>query len=1231
MDNLSKTISNLVKGIQSNFNDYQQGIKQAQTNQAAPSKWLVSELSRAYNSFSQNSPQAKSIQLQSLQSKIPSFSTPKTAPAPFQIQSIQDKFNQWQTPKTPDTTAVTQAFVDQHKVLPPAAHSSIQQKYNDYLRGPTIPKNPVTFGSIAKSIYEGLIYDPITKTLFPNNLYNQVSKLPKPKTIADITDPNSEYNRASLNLQSNLGLQMMGGVEEVGAKPLASRVIRGGEVTTKKLEPLMLEAGSPTFEEFFNTWKEKLTPKQQAAWSDPKINPASLSSVQDEIYQEYIKKYGQGVKPQTGIITDKAAVQEIKNSIADGQNILRAGTFNGKKLTTDELFNVRKSVESDLAKIGESKLTKPSYQVQDVTPAGYGPGTKVLTPEQQVAVKKLPNLLYSTKPSAGPRLLIHDSIPPEVDPNQFINDLVKTSKGSDVKNKVGILDYLKTPTNVLKRIGLGNEATMLQKAHEKYTFDLKDELTTINDWRRQVPTPESSRKIFNWLDGKKLEPLNPTELKVATEIKSYLGEWADKLNLPKDKRVTEYVTHLFEKDLINKEFDPDLAKIIAEKTPSSVYDPFLQSRKIGIVGYKQDVWSALDAYVKRGTRKFNMDPALKKLSEAADLEPLDNQKFIKAYADRINLRPTDIDNLIDNTIKQSPIGYRFGQRPTTALTQGGRQMIYRATLGLNVNTALKNLSQGINTYSELGEKWTLKGYKDLIVKGTKELVDNGVLQDSFVEDKQLGVYKNLLQKIDDKLYYLFEGAEKINRGSTYFAAKAKALSEGKTESEAIEYAKQIVAKTQFKFSSIDTPLALSSDLAKTFLQFQSYGLKQLEFLGGKIKNKEWAGLIRYVGASLVAYFAIGKALGWEPQDMIVPFSSTLFPRDDRATTAPLFQLPVEIQRAIANTPDTYGNDRDFGTKMKDIIRVALKYLPAYAQGKKTVDGLTAILKGYVETDKGKVKFAVKPSLENFFRAVLFGPSTLDAGQTYYDKKQKPLSDANSQLVKDSGPQTYDVIRQTQELQTAQKENNTYTQQPSIIDRLLNRQPAQSADQPTGNVLLDTLKSSEKTKQKEAFIKDVFSTRNSTDEITAALKTQGISYEEGFTVIVKGLGIENGDRGLVIMDLLKNTPKEEQTNTLVKLIQDEVITTGVLKKWYEDGKITADQYYSMNDMLKQINASKTPGTAKKLTKPSISMRKISVPKFTGSTTSKSTKTKSQGYQSIKVKSFSPLKQVETKIK
>ncbi|WP_323157047.1 hypothetical protein, partial [Pseudomonas rhodesiae] len=79
-------------------------------------------------------------------------------------------------------------------------------------------------------------------------------------------------------------------------------------------------------------------------------------------------------------------------------------------------------------------------------------------------------------------------------------------------------------------------------------------------------------------------------------------------------------------------------------------------------------------------------------------------------------------------------------------------------------------------------------------------------------------------------------AEHINRGAAYFGAKAKGLSQGMSEQEAIDFAKEIVRKTQFVFDSVDTPVGMSSDIMKTLLQFQSFTTKQIEFLGGKAKG-----------------------------------------------------------------------------------------------------------------------------------------------------------------------------------------------------------------------------------------------------------------------------------------------------------------------------------------------------------------------------------------------------------
>jgi hypothetical protein len=559
-------------------------------------------------------------------------------------------------------------------------------------------------------------------------------------------------------------------------------------------------------------------------------------------------------------------------------------------------------------------------------------------------------------------------------------------KSINVKEKVGILDYIRTPDRVLKKIGLGKEARLLRDKYNDYLTQIPQEINKITQWSKKVPK-ESNQRIFRYLDGQDIK-LADKELKVAKEIQAYLADWADKLKLPKDKRIANYITHIFEKDFIKKEFDPELAKLIQDKVAGSVYDPFLQKR-LGKLGYVEDTWRALDAYVKRATRKFHMDQALDQVKKASKNLETSQYNYVREYVDRINLRPTQVDSLVDNTVKQIA-GYRFGQRPVANLTRKARQMVYRGTLGLNPGTALKNLTQGANTYAKLGEKWTVKGYWDLLTKGTRELEDVGILRNNFIEDRTLSAGKQLTQKIDRGLFTFFDGAEKINRGSAYYGAKAKALKEGLSEEQAIRKGIDMVRDTQFTFGSVDTPLVLQSDINKLLLQFQSFTIKQGEFLGEMIKNKEFAGLLRYSLAGALVVSTVGKAIGMDAKDMIPSF---------RIGVPPTLQFPVEAGKAIAGAPDKYGNIPDVEQKLKNVGRSLIPFMPGGTQGRKTIQGLQATEQGYSETPSGRVRFPVSTDPVSRVKGALFGQYNFPEARRYYDEDLSPLGEKQSEIFK----------------------------------------------------------------------------------------------------------------------------------------------------------------------------------------------------------------------------------------
>lgn len=76
------------------------------------------------------------------------------------------------------------------------------------------------------------------------------------------------------------------------------------------------------------------------------------------------------------LITDQSRINQIRESIREGSNLLRSGlNVLGKPLSIEERGMIRRQVFKEAEKIGEglSSMAPKGYTIEDVTPAGYGP------------------------------------------------------------------------------------------------------------------------------------------------------------------------------------------------------------------------------------------------------------------------------------------------------------------------------------------------------------------------------------------------------------------------------------------------------------------------------------------------------------------------------------------------------------------------------------------------------------------------------------------------------------------------------------------------------------------------------------------------------------------------------------------------------------------------------------------------------------------------------------------
>lgn len=852
------------------------------------------------------------------------------------------------------THSITSTISDSIKNMPPDSFQRGAIR-NPFALEPGSPESKGDVGSMAVE------RDPaaIKEKLIDMGVRSDVAEAFASK-IAESTDP-SEISDLLQTAKGSQNLLDLGHMDEPNTEA-PEEAAASAEAPVEQTEN---EASTVT--------EQQPSPETPAAKSIPLNIPKELQPLAAEV-----RKYA--------TVDDFIKAQETKTGFRPvvGDEILKSGDYTSR-------INVSSGARETTAPVTDSTRAALTDFYNQVKAAGSEEpkvntvaGKKGQTPEARAAQEEA--AASAGKPTINdiPRASAAD--PKTSTPADFLESLPKEELASlapEIREiakttgaKVHILDYLATPEFVLEKIGLGKQAADLRKAYEMYLDNRKIAIDKIQGWKDSVKdVPDNARTIFQWLDGEEQTntPLmTDKEIEVAKEIRSYLQDWAKRLGLPEDNQIGKYITHIFEKGTIEKDFDPDLAKLIQGETPGSVYDPFLQKR-VGKEGYIQDVWAALDAYVKRGTRKEAMDPALESLKNASYKLDEQSYNYVQKLAQRINMRPTEFEKLVDNLIKSSYVGYRYGDRPVAYLSNKIRSIFYRGTLGLNFGSALRNLTQGVNTYAKLGEKYTVIGYSKLayrmMSRNVGELYENHVLDEQFIEDKKVGVYKTVLQKLDPVLFGLFETAEMINRGAAYFGAKSKAIASGKSEVDAIDYAKRVVRESQFSFGSVDTPVSLNDDAVKTLTQMQTYSIKQIEFLARMVKNKEFAGLIRWTLGSYVALNTIGKIFGMSLSQILPTVG---------IGGSPLGTLASNITNSFSSNAQTQAS-------AKSGLQAQLAtFIPGGAQMRKTYLGLKAYYAGKDVTATGKTRFNIPQNTLTMLQSALFGKSSLPQAQTYYD-------------------------------------------------------------------------------------------------------------------------------------------------------------------------------------------------------------------------------------------------------
>lgn len=275
------------------------------------------------------------------------------------------------------------------------------------------------------------------------------------------------------------------------------------------------------------------------------------------------------------------------------------------------------------------------------------------------------------------------------------------------------------------------------------------------------------------------------------------------------------------------------------KQPKQRFFGHLEPRIADLQTFDHDLDRALDTYIVGAVKKLETDAfraEATKLRESVNPDLHNLLGEVDDYINDVTGIPGATESALDDWLVRT-----FGtkDRPTRRWTGGIAGVIAKWKLGYNPVAAAVNLSQTVvNTYPALGLRWTyagVRGAADHFLHGTgskyAQLID--ALGIRFYDSKAFGQELATVLGHDSPVQamYLFNRAEETNRVIAAVGAYEQGLNELKLlPADAIEYAGNLVRRTQFSYSASDLPKLLRNPLARVLGQFRAFTIKELEFI-----------------------------------------------------------------------------------------------------------------------------------------------------------------------------------------------------------------------------------------------------------------------------------------------------------------------------------------------------------------------------------------------------------------
>jgi hypothetical protein len=315
---------------------------------------------------------------------------------------------------------------------------------------------------------------------------------------------------------------------------------------------------------------------------------------------------------------------------------------------------------------------------------------------------------------------------------------------------------------------------------------------------------------------------------------------------------------------------------------------FLSMRDANLINYAPDPNKSIPIYIRQMVTKVEGDKWRKWSAEQLEAmrrtvsrnevsmykRPLN---YWKEWADFIEVtRPTLTEELVEDIVMAvgGPMSFTYRSWLSTANT-------VLATWKLSPPvSALVNLAQTlVTTFPKLGAKYTRVGfekYTEYAMRKTPQLVDiarelglHARLNQSAID--MLGLDDSMLKKASGYFLFLFNKADRVTTGNAGFGAYFKAIEEGgMTHTAAINYARDIIDRTMFRYGKENLPTIMRPPLMRTILQFKPFFINMLSFIGHLFSGNH-----QRIDSQARELFRFGLVMSTMGGLMAVPFMNKL--------------------------------------------------------------------------------------------------------------------------------------------------------------------------------------------------------------------------------------------------------------------------------------------------------------------------------------------------------------------